>query len=92
MATLHEVGPHLYWHTMNVPARGPVITHDFTHEIDDPFRVGRAAILRVPFTGWCLVIGYWFGNMEEDDALAAGAGIHDLEASLVEMRKWHRVR
>lgn len=73
MAHVREAGP-CYWHTMNVPARGPLVTADFTYEVDHPYRVGRALILRLPGTGRCLVIGYWFARLDEDDALLASAG------------------
>lgn len=77
MAETRGIGP-LYWHTMNVPARGPVATRDTTHEIDEPYRVGQALILRVPGTGACLVIGRWVGTVDEDAALIGAARIREV--------------
>lgn len=72
MAQTRQVGEY-YWHTMNVPARGPLVTSDLTYEIDPPYRVGRSLILRAPYTGRCLVVGHWFARLDEDVALMSAA-------------------
>lgn len=92
MAEAHDIGKRHYWHTMNVPARGPLATSDFTYEIDDPYRMGRALILRAPFTGWCLVVGHWVGRVPEEEALRAGAQMRDVDADAQTVRGWTRVR
>lgn len=77
MATTHELA-NIYWHTMKVHARGPLTTTDYTYEIDEPYRVGRARILRFPFTGWCLVIGHWFGKVTEFYALEHSIAMREI--------------
>lgn len=83
MAQVHTLGT-FYWHTMNVPARGPLITHDFTYEIDPPYRVGRSWILRRPRSGVCLVVGHWFATLDEEQALmlAPRARVIDLSEAI----------
>ena len=67
MATVHEIGPY-YWHTMRLPVRGPLIDHDMTYEIDEPYRIGVATLLRIPFTGRRIVVGHWIAEQDSDHA------------------------
>lgn len=78
MATTHEFA-NIYWHTMRVEASGPLTTTDYTYEIDEPYRVGRARIFRTPFTGWCLVIGRWFGKVSEEYALERSIQMREID-------------
>lgn len=78
MATTHEIA-NIYWHTMRVEAAGPLTTTDFTYEIDHPYRVGRARIFRLPWTGLCLVIGLWFGRVSEEYALERSIQMREID-------------
>lgn len=52
----HDLG-RLFVHTMRVPTGGPLVELGTTHEVEEPWRVGRSAVLRA----WrhALVVGWW---------------------------------
>lgn len=52
----HDLG-RLYLHTMRVPRGGPLRELGTTHEVEEPWRVGRCVVLR--FWTVALVIGLW---------------------------------
>lgn len=71
MAHITDLGPHLYaqtlwWHTENPPLFH--ITH--TTETEPPYRLGRCAVLRLPFSKRALALGVWVAEAKhEEDAL-----------------------
>lgn len=72
----HDCG-NLYFHTMRVPRTVPVLQRDgTTHEVDEPWRVGRCWVLR--FFAFALAVGWWGpprtrAQMLDDEAREAEA-------------------
>lgn len=56
----HDLG-RLYAHGMRYPADGswPVIDLGSSHEVEEPWRIGRCVVLRLPLTRAAAVIGWW---------------------------------
>lgn len=63
----HDCG-RLFIHTMAVPTGGPLTELGTTHEVEQPWRVGRSVVLRV----WklALVVGWWGPRRTDEQMLA----------------------
>lgn len=72
----HDVG-RLYWHTMAVPTGGPLVELGQSHEVEEPWRVGRCVVLRV----WrrALVVGWWGRGRSLAEVVAAEKAELDLQ-------------
>lgn len=66
----HDLG-RLYAHSMAVPRSGPLVELGTSHEVEEPWRVGRCVVLRV----WkrALVVGWWGPPRTLAEMLAAEA-------------------
>ena len=65
--TTHDLG-RMYCHAMRVPRGGPVLQLGTSHEVEEPWRVGRCAVLRL----WklALVVGWWGPGRSRTQMLA----------------------
>ena len=55
----HDLGS-WYWHVMRVPAlTPPVQLQGLSHEVEDPWRIGRCVLLRLGLLPLVLVLGKW---------------------------------
>lgn len=63
----HDLGP-IYVHTMRVPRGGPVLELGTSHEVEEPWRVGRCVVLRL----WklALVAGWWGAPRTREEMVA----------------------
>lgn len=66
----HDLG-RLYLHGMSVPRGGPVVELGTSHEVEEPWRVGRCVVLRV--WKWAAVVGWWGPGRTLGEMLAAEA-------------------
>ena len=74
----HDLGP-LYVHTMRVPRGGPVLELGTSHEVEEPWRVGRCVVLRL----WklALVAGWWGPGRTEAEVWEAEASHNGIVTS-----------
>ena len=80
MPNVTQLGPRIYAHPMEYPTnKFPIIDKGHTQEIDWPFRMGKAAVLRLPFTRRALVIGVWTGRQDEHAALSSAIGARSID-------------
>lgn len=93
----HDWG-NFYWHTMRLPRSVPVLQRTgVTHEVTDPWRVGRCWVLRLWKVG--LAVGWWgaprsheellraeLGPLEDDVEMAHAAGV-DVESIREDFRE-----
>lgn len=55
----HDLG-RLYCHGMRYPAgQWPIVDLGSSHEVDEPWRLGRCLVLRLPLSRVAAVIGWW---------------------------------
>lgn len=73
----HDLG-RLYIHSMTVPRSGPLVELGTSHEVEEPWRVGRCVVLRV----WkrALVVGWWGPGRTREEVVAA-----ELDAQAVDV-------
>lgn len=85
MAQTHDFG-RLFTHTIQLVEDAPLAHRAKTVEIDPPFRQSRPLVLRVPFTGKALVIGWWLNTAwDEETALleaVSGWGVDPYDESI----------
>ena len=79
--TTHDLG-RLYCHAMRVPRGGPVLQLGTSHEVEEPWRVGRCVVLRL----WrlALVLGWWDHGRSREDVLAAEGFVEDYDTDLAQ--------
>lgn len=71
MAETHDLG-RLYVHGMRVPWRTPPIQlRGTSHEVEEPWRIGRCVVLRLLLLPYALVIGWWGPGRSVEDVWAA---------------------
>lgn len=80
----HDLGK-LYTHTMRVPRGGPVLELGISHEVEEPWRVGRCVVLRV----WklALVAGWWGSGRTYEQMAAEEIDEQDAGVSTDEIRE-----
>lgn len=85
VSNTHDLG-RLYTHTMRVPRGGPLVQFDgISYEVEEPWRVGRCAVLRIWKTA--LVLGWWGPHRTADQMLAdERLSIVDAEVSPEQIR------
>lgn len=83
----HDFG-RAYWHTMDVPRGGPHVELGTSHEVEEPWRVGRCVVLRV----WhrALVLGWWGPPRTYDEMLEAEGGPKEDVAPAPQIRESFR--
>lgn len=84
----HDLG-NLYVHTMRVPTGGPLAELGTSHEVEEPWRVGRCVVLRV----WklALVVGWWGPPRTRAEMLAAeGEEAYEIAVATEEIREGFR--
>lgn len=76
--TTHDIGP-FFWHVINIRKGTPFIHRAQTAEVDEPFRISRSFVLRIPGKRG-LVLGRWksSGIVDEAEALANAVRPPDL--------------
>lgn len=81
MPQVHNIGEHMYLHTMKYPSRKfPITERGHTQEIEAPYRVGAGRVLRIPFSKRAVVIGKWQQAKDEQVALTDAIGMRELGA------------
>lgn len=74
----HDIG-RFFFHRIGL-RKNSSIAHFFpTHEIDPPYRWSKSLILRLPWTTYGLVLGWWRDTERtEDQAILAGMQGRDM--------------
>lgn len=82
MPQVHDIGPKHFTHVMKYPTRKfPIVDRGETQEIEEPFRVGNALVVRIPLTRTAVVIGHWVGSRPEEEALATAIQMRELDVA-----------
>lgn len=79
MAQTHDLG-RLYVTKTTFPELEelPLAVRGWTAETDEPWRIGKCLILRVPFSRTGLAIGWWGAPTSEYEALTLATGMRQL--------------
>lgn len=61
-----DIGP-VYVYTLDLRSDAPLFERTWTQEIEEPFRHGRAVLLRVPGTSKGVVVGRWVARAADEE-------------------------
>lgn len=82
MPQLHDIGKKHFVHTMAYPTKKfPILDRGETQEIEEPYRLGRSWVVRVPLTRWAFVAGRWVSEQPEDSALTRAIKARPLDVA-----------
>lgn len=74
----HDLG-RLYCHGMRYPAgRWPRLDIGTSHEVEEPWRIGRCVVVRIPLTRAAAVIGWWGRGRTIDEVRLAELDNNDV--------------
>lgn len=74
----HDIG-RFFWHSISLRKKSPIVHTCSTHEIDPPYRWSKSLILRLPWTTYGLVLGWWRDtDRTEEQAILAGMQGRDM--------------
>lgn len=92
----------VYGHLTHLVAQAPLMHRAVTEELEEPFRRGRAVVVKLPWTDvyWSLnwtvwvpnavVVGFWMRptDIEEPEALMAALEGSVLDIDIDEISRW----
>lgn len=82
MPQLHDIGRKHFVHTMAYPTKKfPILDRGETQEIEEPFRLGRSWVIRLPFSRSAVVFGHWVSEQDETEALRRAIKVRDLDVA-----------
>lgn len=54
----HDLGP-FFWHTIRLQKKSAIFHRYPSHEVDEPYRWSNSLIVRIPWTSYGFVLGFW---------------------------------
>lgn len=79
----HDIG-RFFWHTIRLEKGSPFFHRHPTHEIDPPYRFSNSLLIRMPFTSYGIVLGWWHTVARtEEQAILAGMSGRELGSTIV---------
>lgn len=86
----HDIGA-LFWHTIRLQKKSALFHRYPSHEVEEPYRWSNSLIVRIPWSSYGLVVGFWRATerTEEQMLLAALEGRQMSDEEFSDSEKIH---